>query len=120
MGFEARGQDPLVDRSVLNELREQMDDPDVARGFVRDFVALWPERYSKLCDAVGRADYDSLHDAVLSLKVASIMVGAVRLGNLAIELETAIGGAWPVGLDKALVVVRICGEQTVAELDKAA
>ncbi|VXB77603.1 HPt (Histidine-containing phosphotransfer) domain-containing protein [Arthrobacter sp. 9AX] len=88
------GQDstrPLLDHAVLDKLRADFDDYDeVWRVFVRNFIAALPPRIDKLRGALTTGDLAGAIDAVLSLKAASLQVGAERLASLALDLEVAV------------------------------
>jgi HPt (histidine-containing phosphotransfer) domain-containing protein len=91
---------PLLDPSVLERLRSELDDDEgVRKVFVRDFMAQLPQRLQKVRLALTTGDTVGALDAVLSLKSSSQMVGAERLAGLAQRLERALreetGGADP-------------------------
>jgi HPt (histidine-containing phosphotransfer) domain-containing protein len=107
---------PLVDLAVLEDLEEQVGGPDVARSFAQDFVNMVDQRQSHLVSALERQDRDAALDAVISLKIASAMVGGARLGRLAEKLEVFIRRG---GLDSAqalLGAVASHGGATAEEL----
>ena len=81
---------PLVDHTALQDLGSQLDSPDVAKGFARDYTNMWDRRYHSLARSLDSGDDAAALDAVLSLKTSSAMVGGVRLAELAKELEEAI------------------------------
>jgi len=82
---------PLVDQSVLNRLREELEeDEGYCRVFVGNFIDYLPHRIGRLRLALTTGDLDGSVDAVLSLKTASQMVGAERLAGLAVALEGQI------------------------------
>ena len=79
---------PLVDQSVLDRLREELDDDEgYCTVFVGNFIQLLPLRIGRLRLALTTGDLDGAVDAVLSLKTSSQMVGAERLAGLAMDLE---------------------------------
>lgn len=80
---------PLLDHVVLERLREDLQEYDVWRVFVQNFIAALPLRIEKLRGALTTGDADGAKDAVLSLKTSSQMVGAERLAALALDLEMA-------------------------------
>lgn len=107
---------PLVDPSALQDLGAQLDNPAAAKGFARDYANMWQQRYHSLSSAVSRGDQAGALDAVLSLKTSSVMVGGVRLAQLAGELEDAVRRA---DMDRArslLGDVAERGSETVDEL----
>jgi HPt (histidine-containing phosphotransfer) domain-containing protein len=79
-----------VEPEVLAELEAELDGPDLARGFARDYAALWDQRFSRLAAAVKAEDRPTALDAVISLRITSAMVGGIRLAALAQALEDAI------------------------------
>ncbi|TLM72763.1 Hpt domain-containing protein [Pseudarthrobacter sp. NamB4] len=82
---------PLVDQSVLNRLREELEeDEGYCRLFVGNFIEYLPHRIGRLRLALTTGDLEGAVDAVLSLKTSSQMVGAERLANLAMDLEGEI------------------------------
>ncbi|MCU1567447.1 MAG: hypothetical protein JWQ56_2384 [Pseudarthrobacter sp.] len=82
---------PLVDQSVLNRLREELEeDEGYCRIFVGNFIDYLPHRIGRLRLALTAGDLDGSVDAVLSLKTSSQMVGAERLAGLAMALEGEI------------------------------
>ena len=82
---------PLVDQSVLDRLRAELDDDEgYCTVFVANFIEYLPHRIARLRLALTTGDLDGAIDAVLSLKTSSQMVGAERLAGLAMDLEAAI------------------------------
>lgn len=82
---------PLVDPSVLDRLRAELeDDEGYSSVFVANFIDCLPARIAKLRLALTTGDLDGALDAVLSLKTSSQMVGAERLAGLAMDLERSI------------------------------
>lgn len=82
---------PLVDQSVLDRLREELEEEEgYSRVFVGNFIEYLPQRLARLRLALTTGDLDGSLDAVLSLKTSSQMVGAERLAALALELENEI------------------------------
>lgn len=85
---------PLLDSSVLDRLRGELDeDEGVWSVFVQDFVAHLPARTEKLRLALTTADLGGARNAVLSLKTSSQMVGAENLAGLALDLEHSLRAA---------------------------
>ncbi|WP_255768025.1 Hpt domain-containing protein [Pseudarthrobacter sulfonivorans] len=91
-GIPTAGADPprWVEPEVLAELEAELDGPELARGFARDYAGMWDQRFSRLAAAVQSHDRKAALDAVISLRIASAMVGGVRLAGLAQALEDAI------------------------------
>jgi histidine phosphotransfer protein HptB len=94
---------PLVDQSVLDRLRAELEeDEGYCSVFVGNFIDYLPHRIGHLKLALTTGDLDGSVDAVLSLKTSSQMVGAERLAGLAGALEGAIRTE---GLDADAAVV---------------
>jgi hypothetical protein len=107
---------PLVDLAVLQDLAEQLAHPAVAQNFARDYATLWTQRYQKLAAALDRQDVPAALDAVISMKIASAMVGGLRLSRLAEQLEEFIRrGDLESGL-ALIAAVELHGSATVKEL----
>ncbi|KNH21758.1 histidine kinase [Arthrobacter sp. ZBG10] len=117
---------PLVDQSVLDRLREELeDDGGYSKVFVGHFIEYLPQRISRLRLALTTGDLEGSVDAVLSLKTSSQMVGAERLAGLALDLEGEIRRGARSG-DIAVVLPNLaatflrpidhCGRQTIHRL----
>jgi hypothetical protein len=82
---------PLVDQSVLDRLREELEEDELyCKVFVGNFIECLPDRIGRLRLALTTGDLEGSVDAILSLKTSSQMVGAERLAGLAMELEGEI------------------------------
>ncbi len=117
---------PLVDQSVLDRLRAELDDDGYCGVFVGNFIDCLPSRMGKLRLALTTGDLDGAVDAVLSLKTSSQMVGAERLAGLAMDLERSIreespGGEPSVALPRLaasyLRPINQCSRQTLHRLE---
>ena len=106
---------PLVDPTALRVLAEDVG-PESAASFARDFVRIWPRRRDNLSTSLGRNDYDAAHDAALSLRTSSTMVGAARLAGLACDLERRLRAEGTETAARLLPQIVECGERTVAVL----
>ena len=104
---------PLLDGSVLDRLREELDDDEgVWKVFIQDFVAQLPARTEKLRLALTTGDSVGAMVAVLSLKTSSQMVGAERLADLVLELENLLRVECS-GRDAAVVLPRLAAGRLV-------
>ncbi|MET1089576.1 MAG: Hpt domain-containing protein [Arthrobacter sp.] len=81
---------PLVDARILRDLEDQLQGPDLARRFARDYAGMWDGRRSRLAAAIAGQDQTSALDAAISLRTTSAMVGGLRLTRLAEMLEGLI------------------------------
>lgn len=107
---------PLVDHHVLHELEDDLQDPLSARAFAQDFVRAWDGRFFRLRDAIFVQDQPAALDAVLSVKISAVMVGAPRLAESALQLERMIRKSDLRCTDEALEAVHTCGDSTMREL----
>ncbi|KSU79337.1 hypothetical protein GA0061083_0539 [Pseudarthrobacter enclensis] len=90
----ALDQPPLVDPSVLERLRTELEDSSgYTRVFVANYVRCLPGRVERLRVSLTTGDWAGSFDAVLSLKTTSQMVGAELLASLALELEAELRSA---------------------------
>lgn len=105
-----------VEPEVLAELESELDGPELARGFARDYAALWDQRFSRLEAAVKAQDRPAALDAVISLRITSAMVGGIRLAVLAQAVEDALRKDDFVQGHKLLAGVAEHGVRTVSEL----
>lgn len=120
LGIPTAGVEPArwVELEVLAELEAEVDGPELARGFARDYAAMWDQRFSRLAAAVQAHDRKDALDAVISLRIASAMVGGIRLALLAQSLEDAIRHDDFIQGQDLLAAVAEHGISTVSELGK--
>lgn len=110
------GDIPVLDPEVLDDLRDKLDSPRIALKFADDYVGMWEMRRDRLSAALKRSDFPAAVDAVISLRVSSAMVGAVRLSCLAQRMENAVIGGDLAVARELIPAVAACGEQTVDRL----
>ncbi|MHA7143351.1 Hpt domain-containing protein [Arthrobacter sp. TmT3-37] len=108
---------PLVDLTVLSQLERQLNDPQPARAFARDYITGFEDRYLRLSSSVGNRDLPAAIDAALSLRNSSTMVGAARLSAMAASFETAVTSADLDTARRALPAIERCGMDTIDELE---
>lgn len=111
-----RVQEPLVDRQVLQELEECLEDSAAAQNFAKDFARAWESKFQRLVVSVDQGNQDGATEAVLSVKVTSIMVGAMRLAGLAASFEQLVRNNDLAAAAQILPSVEECGEDTKREL----
>ncbi|MDQ0826188.1 HPt (histidine-containing phosphotransfer) domain-containing protein [Arthrobacter sp. B2I5] len=106
---------PLVDPVVLQDLEDELGQPELVTNFAKDYVRLWETRERRLTTSLANQDRAAALDAVISLRVSSTMVGALRLAGLAVALESAVRrGDLSGGFFGELISVQ--GRATVEEL----
>ncbi|MHA7285922.1 hypothetical protein ACX80I_06570 [Arthrobacter sp. MDT3-44] len=101
---------------MLYELEEDFNGPAAVHEFARNFNQSWDGKYQRLSDSVHQRDQERAQEAVLSVKVTSIMVGASRLAHLAAQLEGLIEVNDMASATEALTGLRQCGLETRTEL----
>ncbi|GAA3323797.1 Hpt domain-containing protein [Paeniglutamicibacter sulfureus] len=109
---------PLVDFAVLRELEQQVDDPSIVVDFVHDFVDLWKSRYERLAQALELLDPDTALDALISIRTAAAMAGAVRLAGVAREMGEAVKRGDEAAAVDLLPGLEVCGQQTLLQLQE--
>ena len=108
---------PLVCRETLRSLEESLDDQtDLSRNFVRRYVEMWPRRLARIQHAITTDNRKEAMDASLSLRSASFMVGATRLGDLVTKIIELIEAGPTTLLTKLITALHACGEQTMHHL----
>lgn len=108
---------PLVCTETLRDLEESLfGERSLCRTFVCRYVEMWPGRFERIQDAVSTQDHDHAMDAALSLRSSSMMVGAVRLGELTTELIHLLECGWNRPVVQKLAAVRDCGDETTCQL----
>jgi hypothetical protein len=110
------GLEPLIDRWAIRDLAEDFDDPAVARGFALDFAHSLEGKYRRLADSVEQRDRALAKEAALSVKVTSIMVGALRLAQLAVLFERFVDDDDMDSAGRALARMDECASATRTEL----
>lgn len=83
-------QQPVVEPSHLAGLREETQNDAAVLRFVASFLVLLPGRVNRILNAVRARDAAAAMDAVLSLKVTSAMIGALRMEQLCRCVEKAV------------------------------
>ena len=107
---------PLLDLTVLQELEDELDSSAVARTFARDYTEIWGQRYGHLKTALAAEDVADALDAIISLKIASAMVGALRLAELAETMQGLIrSGDWDF-CQELMPLIEAQGRRTMREL----
>lgn len=106
----------MIDTAVLQDLEEELGRPDMAWNFANDYAAMWEQRQRCLRDSLGREDRAAALDAVISLKVASAMVGGVRLAGLAEARESNVRNGDLRDAESVMAMISLYGHATVKEL----
>lgn len=108
---------PLVSMESLTALEESLEGQTaMSRGFVSRFIELWPQRFSRLTDAVSSSDWSDASESALSLFSSSTMVGAERLGQMSGDLVEILKQGGQDQVRERISDIGRCGDETVMEL----
>ncbi|MDQ1623508.1 MAG: histidine phosphotransfer protein HptB [Actinomycetota bacterium] len=111
------GNPVLLDPSVLDVLGAEIECPSATADFLRTYLELLPNRLKRIASAVEDQDLERALEAVLSLKVTSTMVGALRMEQQCRDLELELrGGLWERTSRTASGLVSGSGPLTVAAI----
>lgn len=115
--FDAPGKAaPLVDPTVLADMRRDFSDPAVVLRFVRDFSATLEGKLERLALRIEAGDATGAEDAVLSVTTSAMMVGAVRLNQAARAIHRMIAADDLHGARRSAALLRACATDTLREL----
>jgi hypothetical protein len=109
---------PLVSRDVLDALGQELEDPETYSTYVRLNHVLWPVRHERLVEAIRTGDAAGAMDAVLSLRSASQMIGAMQLAELAMTAELALRDGRLSAAEALLEDLKACGTATMREISR--
>lgn len=77
---------PVLDSSRLRLLAQEVGNK-AAYDFLATYLRLLPTRMARIVDQIASGDIEASMDAVLSLKVTSSMIGAIRLEHYCQALQ---------------------------------
>ncbi|MET1086940.1 MAG: Hpt domain-containing protein [Arthrobacter sp.] len=101
---------PVLDLQYISDWGADLGEA-AARDFLATYLELLPARLAGITSAVLAEDSDAAMERLISLKVTSAMVGALRLSALARDLELMVrAAAWR----SARVVLTPLAEETAA------
>lgn len=109
---------PLVSRDVLDALKQELGDPVTYATYVRLNHELWPARYERLAVAIRTGDAAGAMDAVLSIRSASQMIGAMQLAELALTAERALRDGQLSAAEELMVDLEACGKDTMGQISR--
>lgn len=109
---------PLVSRDVLDALKQELGDPVTYATYVRLNHELWPARYERLAEAIRTGDAAGAMDAVLSIRSASQMIGAMQLAELALTAEHALGDGQLGSAKELMEDLKECGRATMRQISR--
>lgn len=97
-------------------MHEELAAPELYRAYVGRYLEMWPDRYRRLVSAVDEEDDEALMDAVLSVKTSAGMLGALRLEQLAFDMEDAVRKQRMDRVRALLAELKLCGQLTADQL----
>lgn len=110
-------QQPLIRVKTLLDLQESLDEDRLAcRNFVARYVEIWPRRFERIHAAATAGNIEAALDSALSLRSASLMVGAARLGELTTGLIHILEDHSHSAAIKQLPALQSCGNLTMDQL----
>ena len=113
----ASGEVSLLRREEIEKLGTELEDrPDLGVEFADAFAQMWPTRRARLHTALDAEDPIAARDALASIRVSAMMVGADQLEDSATELLDVVGHGDFDLARSALTELDQVGEATIAEL----
>lgn len=116
MSADHPGKQPLVSGDIFNRLQEDLEDTEIARRYLLDYLQMWEDRYVRLSAAVDAGNIEAAMDAVLSVRTSARMIGALRLTILATRIEQYLAAGNTQGAALLLNELEVCGRLTMEEL----
>lgn len=80
---------PALDSAALRALEDEAGE-GVSRRFVEEYLLMLPTRAAKILNCLTGTDPEPANEALISLRVTSAMVGALRLRSFCYDLERAL------------------------------
>lgn len=80
---------PVLDSAALRALEDDAGE-GVSRRFVEEYLLMLPTRAAKILNCLTATDPKLDNEAIVSLRVTSAMVGALRLRRFCYDLERAL------------------------------
>jgi HPt (histidine-containing phosphotransfer) domain-containing protein len=89
---------PETHRSLLHfgrirDLADQLESRDDTLTFLETYLQMLPGRLQRILNGIHDGDEEATHDAVLSLKVASSMTGALEIERTCVRLQSHLKAA---------------------------
>lgn len=113
----ATGDLALVRSDEIKELSDELEGlPELGLEFASAYVTMWPTRLGRLHDAVNAADLPAARDAVGSIKVSAMMVGADQLEDAADVVTRAVTAGDLEAARAAVLPLAEVGEATLEAL----
>jgi hypothetical protein len=109
---------PLVSRDVLDALEQELEDAVTYATYIRLNHELWPARYERLAETIRAGDATGAMDAVLSLRCASQMIGAMQLAELALTAQLALRDGRLSAAEELLEDLEVCGTATMRQISR--
>ena len=116
MSPEDPGEVPLVSAEVFNDLQADLEDVGIAHRYLLEYLQMWEGRFLRLSAAITARNKDAAMDAVLSVRTSARMIGALRLAQLAADIEQHLAAGDTQRAGSSLDELEVCGRLTMEEL----
>jgi HPt (histidine-containing phosphotransfer) domain-containing protein len=116
MSAEGSGKLPLVSGDIFGELQADLEDTASAHRYLIEYLQMWEGRLLRLSAAISAENEEAAMDAVLSVRTSAGMIGAVRLAQLAADIEQHLANGDTEGAASWLNELEVCGQLTMEEL----
>lgn len=77
----------------IRDLADQLESRADTLKFLETYLQMLPGRLQRILNGIHDADKEATHDAVLSLKVASSMTGALEIESTCVRLQSDVEAA---------------------------
>lgn len=116
MSSEDSGELPIVSEQVFTDLQADLEEPGVTLQFLLNYLEMWDGRFARLSAAVSAGNKERAMDAVLSVRTSARMIGALRLAQVATDIERHLLGGDTQSAALLLDDLELCGQATMLEL----
>lgn len=107
---------PIVSERIFTDLQADLEEPDVTVRFLLNYLEMWDGRFLRLSAAVSAGNKERAMDAVLSVRTSARMIGALRLAQVATDIERHLLGGDTRGAALLLEDLKFSGRTTMQEL----
>ncbi|MFJ6280528.1 Hpt domain-containing protein [Arthrobacter subterraneus] len=107
---------PIVSERIFTDLQADLEEPEATLRFLLNYLEMWDGRFTRLSAAVSAGNKERAMDAVLSVRTSARMIGALRLAQVATDIERHLLGGDTRGAALLLEDLEFCGRATMQEL----
>jgi HPt (histidine-containing phosphotransfer) domain-containing protein len=113
---DAEEVDDLLDHRVLDELRQVMGDD--YKNVIHSYLQHSSQLFTKMRHMAGEGNIEEVTRSAHSFKSSSKNVGAIKLGDMAMQLEQKLRRQEPVDLNHAVQELLVTYDQVARLLEK--